>query len=173
MGIHELPQNAQVSPMLPLLFEPAQTVPIFLGAERPRKSKRQTEGLGTSGVASGQRSNRRGCVLWGILPRDVRTAFCPLGGVFRIKPLKVKLLAGEQKATEYSRLTTFELGPSAADTSKGRRVMWCRSLRFQPLAQIEPLDILRTDRFARKKLRPFRSRSNLTSHWPTTCLGTF
>ena len=37
---------------------------------------------------------------WCILPRDVRTLTCLPTNGFSTKPLKVKLLAGEQKATE-------------------------------------------------------------------------
>ena len=42
------------------------------------------------------------CIYFGAFCMDVRTlTFCQLKG-FSIKPLKVKLLAGEQKATEYT-----------------------------------------------------------------------
>ena len=42
------------------------------------------------------------CFLWCILPRDVRTLTLSPTNHFSIKPLKVKLSAGEQKATESS-----------------------------------------------------------------------
>ena len=39
--------------------------------------------------------------LWRILPRDVETlTFCQRIWVSRMKPVQVKLLAGEQKVTE-------------------------------------------------------------------------
>ena len=46
--------------------------------------------------------------LWCILPSNVRTNFLPTHG-FSIKPLNVKLLAGEQKATESLQAFFIEL----------------------------------------------------------------
>ena len=50
-------------------------------------------------------SRRASRLLWRILPRDVRTEqLFAHSWVFRIKPLKIRLLAGEQKATEIKEL---------------------------------------------------------------------